>query len=188
MKASISSTVRGTHVSSSIPLAVTAMSSSIRTCHREHVVTRDSQPGMRSTSGGGGSGSARQVSVCGADATPGRAAHGEHRHRGSCGAQSPGLRAPATLPGHTSPTVTRGRAAPREVVAPQGTQVVPLPRRVQQGRAERAAASVSSCCVTTRGQSVSPRRHKERQKERCPRNLPAAGPAQGVLGTGPAAS
>lgn len=39
MKASISSTVRGTHVSSSIPLAVTAMSSSIRTCYREHTVT-----------------------------------------------------------------------------------------------------------------------------------------------------
>lgn len=32
MKSSISSTVRGTHVSSSIPVAVTVMSSSIRTC------------------------------------------------------------------------------------------------------------------------------------------------------------
>lgn len=35
MKASISSTVRGTQVSSSIPSCVTAMSSSIRTCTRD---------------------------------------------------------------------------------------------------------------------------------------------------------
>lgn len=78
MKASISSIVRGTHVSSSIPLAVTAMSSSIRTCYREHVVTKVFQLGMRSTSGSDSSKSTRRVSVCGVDATPGRATYGKH--------------------------------------------------------------------------------------------------------------
>lgn len=58
MKASISSTVRGTHVSSSIPLAVTAMSSSIRTCHREDTVTK---VGVRSASGTDSGGSTRDI-------------------------------------------------------------------------------------------------------------------------------
>lgn len=68
MKASISSTVRGTHVSNSIPLAVTAMSSSIRTCHREHAVTNEVfQLETRSTLGSDGRGSTRCVSSWVAD-------------------------------------------------------------------------------------------------------------------------
>lgn len=124
MKASISSTVRGTHVSSSIPLAVTAMSSSIRTCHREDTVTKVFQLGMRSASGSDSGGSTRDISVCGGDVTPGRATYCNHGNCPSppapwCGA----LYGPVPLGpppwDHTSSVVTPAEQ-PRRTGGPAG--------------------------------------------------------------------
>lgn len=53
MKASISSTVRGTQVSSSIPSAVTAMSSSMRTCAQEQCFNGVVQTGCVRTASSG---------------------------------------------------------------------------------------------------------------------------------------
>lgn len=135
MKASISSTVRGTQVSSSIPVAVTAMSSSIRTCYREHAVTKVFQLGMRSRSGT--SESPREVSGCGRNSrqsNTGIVHHHQHPWHGV--SNPPWASTPAILLDHTSSTVTPSRAATPEMMALQVTQVVPLLCWVHQEQAE----------------------------------------------------
>lgn len=135
MKASISSTVRGTHVSSSIPLAVTAMSSSIRTCYREDAVIKVFQLEMRSTSGSDGSGNKRSILVWVVDRT-------EADHKASS-TISPRHRSSTELCRTTSPSGCRllppapaPQRLPSPAVALQVTQVVPLLLRMPQGQAE----------------------------------------------------
>lgn len=96
MKASISSTVRGTQVSSSIPVAVTAMSSSIRTC-TEHTVTKAFQTGMRSTSGSSSSSSEGTGCCCNPD-TASPCKHGTACHHRTLALQAPTPLGPLALP------------------------------------------------------------------------------------------